>query len=329
MVDDEEGLDVVRERLISHSGCFNSLLDLIPPKYYFADGENEQGTKFFKNKKNKAPKQAVKEASKKAKLLRLDPSNHKTVIELQTTESSTRKREGESSNGPLVSVEDVDCSNIHDLRVKLQQRIGLLRKKRKAPSTGDSGPEKPTKKAKRKSKEDKKSQRVKRGSNVVQLNGKVTEKSKETITNNDGKIVFSKFDFTSDMTATDPSSMGKMKKKNYKKLLEKAEDRNKKLQEMRKTDGEKAKEIVQKEAWRKAFRKSEGMKQKDDPALLRKSLKRKEKLKSKREKEWKGRVDNQAKQMKEKQQQRQKNIKERIEDKKKKKMKKGGRTAGF
>ena len=324
---DEEGLEALRERLISHSGCFNSLLELIPPKYYFADSENGQGTKFFKNKKNKAPKQSVKEASKKAKLLRLDPSNHKTVIELQT-ESSARKREGES-NGPLVSVEDVACSNINELRVRLQERIGLLRKKRKATSAGDSGTEKPTKKAKRKSKEDKKSQRVKSGSNIVKLNGNVTENGKKTIISNDGKIVFSKFDFSSDMTATPPSSTGKMKKKNYKKLLEKAEDRKKKLQELKKTDGEKAKEIVQKEAWRKALGKSEGLKQKDDPAMLRKSLKRKEKLKSKRQREWKGRVDNEAKQIKERQQQRQKNIKERIENKKKKKMKKGGRTPGF
>ena len=111
--------------------------------------------------------------------------------------------------------------------------------------------------------------------------------------------------------------------------MEKAEDRKKKLQELKKTDGEKAKEIVQKEAWRKALGKSEGLKQKDDPAMLRKSLKRKEKLKSKRQREWKGRVDNEAKQIKERQQQRQKNIKERIENKKKKKMKKGGRTPGF
>lgn len=324
---DEEGLDGLRERLLSHSGCFNSLLELIPPKYYFPDGESEQGKKFFKNKKNKAPKQTVKEASKKAKLLRLDPSKHKSVIELQT-ESSTRERERES-NGPFVSVENVDCSSITDLRVKLHERIELLKKKRKATSTEKSDAERPTKKAKRKLKEDKKSKRVKSVSNVDKVDTKESENSKKLITNNDGKVVFSKFDFTSDMTKTEHSSKGKMKKKNYKKLLEKAEDRKKKLQEMKMTDVDKVKEIVEKEAWRKALGKSEGLKQKDDPALLRRSLKRKEKQKTRHQKEWKERGEIQAKQIKERQQQRQKNIKERSDNKKKKKMKKGGRIPGF
>ena len=312
---DEDGLEILRERLIAHSSCFNSLLELVPPKYYFADNEGEQGSKFFKNKKKKAPKQSIKEATKKAKLAKLDPSKQKSVIELQTELNSEPRLEG------YKSVEDVECSDIVDLRTKLHQRIESLQKKRKASSVKTTN-DRPTKKRKRKVKEEK---------NANMNKGKVNngrEIMKKPITNNDGKVVFSKFDFTSDVTQSQKTGK-KQKKKNYKKLLEKAENRRKKLEEMKAMDKTKANDIVKQEAWKKALGKAEGLKPKDDPTLLRKALIRKEKVKAKHQKEWKERLGQQKKQEKEKQERRQRNIQERIENKKKKKIKKGGRTPGF
>lgn len=327
MMADEDGLNALRERLASHSNCFDSLLELIPPKYYFDDNEEGQGKKFYKNKQNKAPKQAVKEASKKAKLSRLDPSNHKSVIELQA-ESSCKISERKNDE-PYVSVENLECSNIGNLRVKLHERIELLKKKRKATSSVNTNTDKPSKKAKRKSKEQKNIKKVKSGLDFGKFNGKEFGNSKKLITNHDGKVVFSKFDFTTDVTKTQQSKEGKVKKKNYKKLLEDAENRKKKLQEIKVTDAEKAKEIVEEAAWKKALGKSEGLKQKDDPALLRKAIKCKENQKKKHQKKWKERNEKQKRLMKERQEIRQNNIKERIEKKKKNNMKKGGRTPGF
>ena len=317
MADDEDGLSKLRERLSGHSACFNSLLELIPARYYFSENEDEKSNKFYKNKKNKAPKQAVKEATKKAKLNRLDPTQHKTVPEIQK-ELSVEDGKDEK-DGRVVSVEDVACSSIGDLRTKLHKRIELLKRKRKAPTNLNSESERPAKKAK-KSKDSKKNK--KKTVDSGQINSKPAFNNKK-IVNSEGKVVFSKFDFTSDVGKAQGKGGGK--KKNYKKLLEKAEIRKKKMEEMKEDKSEKSKEIIETAKWKKALGKSEGLKQKDDPALLKKAIKRKEKQKKKHQKEWKERMDNQKKQMKERQDRRQKNIQDRIDKKKKK----GGRTPGF
>jgi hypothetical protein len=317
MAAEEDGINELRERLLSHSSCFNSLLELIPAKHYFAENEEEKANKFYKNTKHNAPKQAVKEASKKAKLSRLDPNQHKTVPEIQAELSIEENKTGK--DGRVVSVEDVACSSIDDLRAKLHERIELLKRKRKSPPDSDSN--RPVKKAKHAAKK-RDSKDKKKKENSSQINARPPLNNKKTIVNSEGKVVFSKFDFTSDVA----KSQGKSGvKKNYKKLLEKAESRKKKMEEMKEDNSEKSKEIIESAKWKKALGKSEGLKQKDDPALLKKAIKRKEKQKKKHQKEWKERVDDQKKRMKERQDRRQKNI----QDRKDKKKKKGGRTPGF
>ncbi|KAJ7442651.1 surfeit locus protein 6-domain-containing protein [Mycena latifolia] len=77
---------VLQASLESHNETFESLLKLIPAKYYLPleQSEEQAASKYQKHsKKQKAPKQAIKEASKKAKRDKLDPENHKTVIDLQ------------------------------------------------------------------------------------------------------------------------------------------------------------------------------------------------------------------------------------------------------
>ena len=319
MADEEDGINELRQRLLGHSSCFNSLLELIPAKHYFAENEEEKTNKFYKNKKHKAPKQAVKEASKKAKLSRLDPSQHKTVPEIQA-ELAVEDDKTEKY-GRVVSVEDVACSSIGDLRTKLHERIELLRRKRKAPSNLNTENDRPVKKAKNSGKK-KESKEQKNKVNSSQINAWPVLNNKKTIVNSDGKVVFSKFDFSSDVS----KSQGKAGvKRNYKKLLEKAESRKKKIEEMKEDNSEKSKEIILSAKWKKALGKSEGVKQKDDPTLLKKAIKRKEKQKKKHQKEWKERMDDQKRRMKEKQDRRQKNIQDRIVKKKKK----GGRTPGF
>ena len=319
MADEEDGINELRQRLLEHSSCFNSLLELIPAKHYFAENEEEKTNKFYKNKKHKAPKQAVKEASKKAKLIRLDPSQHKTVPEIQA-ELAVEDDKTEKY-GRAVSVEDVACSSIGDLRTKLHERIELLRRKRKAPSNLNTENDRPIKKAKNSGKK-KESKEQKSKANSSQINARPVLNNRKTIVNNDGKVVFSKFDFTSDVTKSQGNGGVK---KNYKKLLEKAESRKKKMEEMKEDNSEKSKEIIESTKWKKALGKCEGKKQKDDPTLLKKAIKRKEKQKKKHQKEWKERMDDQKKRMKEKQDRRQKNIQDRIDKKKKK----GGRTPGF
>jgi hypothetical protein len=76
----------LRASVEAHNDTFEALLTLIPAKYYLAkdhDADNVP-SKYQKHSKNqKAPKQAAKEASKKARRDKLDPANQKSVIDLQ------------------------------------------------------------------------------------------------------------------------------------------------------------------------------------------------------------------------------------------------------
>ncbi|EJF61728.1 SURF6-domain-containing protein [Dichomitus squalens LYAD-421 SS1] len=92
---------VLQESLERHNEVFESLLKLIPAKYYLVheDTEAQYASKYQKNsKKQKAPKQAIKEASKKAKKDKLDPANNKTIIDLQNEALAARSDEQRGSS---------------------------------------------------------------------------------------------------------------------------------------------------------------------------------------------------------------------------------------
>ncbi|KAF8836254.1 SURF6-domain-containing protein [Paxillus ammoniavirescens] len=80
-------VDVLRVSIEAHNDTFEALLRLIPPKYYLVKDEDEDGaapSKYQKHSKNqKTPKQAVKEASKKARREKLDPANQKSIVDPQ------------------------------------------------------------------------------------------------------------------------------------------------------------------------------------------------------------------------------------------------------
>ncbi|KAI0672287.1 surfeit locus protein 6-domain-containing protein [Trametes maxima] len=85
---------VIQESLERHNAAFESLLKLIPAKYYLVqdDADDQLASKYMKNsKKQKAPKQAIKEASKKAKKEKLDPANNKTVLDIQNETLAARE----------------------------------------------------------------------------------------------------------------------------------------------------------------------------------------------------------------------------------------------
>ncbi|KAI0827371.1 surfeit locus protein 6-domain-containing protein [Trametes gibbosa] len=113
---------VLQESLEKHNEAFESLLKLIPAKYYLVpdDVDDELASKYMKNsKKHKAPKQAIKEASKKAKKEKLDPANNKTVLEIQN-EALAARAGGDAQGkkaGPKgkrkASQEDPDSDAMH------------------------------------------------------------------------------------------------------------------------------------------------------------------------------------------------------------------------
>ncbi|KAK1227139.1 hypothetical protein PQX77_009879 [Marasmius sp. AFHP31] len=155
----------LRTSLERHNDTFEGLLKLIPARHYLVQELTDEqiASKFQKNsKKQKAPKQAIKEASKKARKDKLDPANQKTVVDLQNEAAQTKgKGKGkwkaddsdEDSDDDDVEVDvDVDMNSsedededesmavdsplvpmtpsggIQDLRAKLHAKIHSLRR---------------------------------------------------------------------------------------------------------------------------------------------------------------------------------------------------------
>ena len=315
---DENQLEL-QKRLAGHSAYFSSLIELIPVKHYLPVDEEEQASKFYKNRQKKAPKQTIKEASRKAKRARLDPNQHKTIHEIQkeTEENaanashSEQKKGGKLANASF-SVEKVKSGNLDELRSRLHARIQDFQRTRKA-ENGKGDEQHPRKK---KSKKEVKEQNQKIASLKDSKSlGKQDSSPSSKILNDSGEVVFSKFDFLEAKKEPRPGT----KVKNYSRLLAKAEARKKKLETLTKEDVEKAEEFKEKHSWSQAIGKAEGLKQHDDPKLLKKAMKKREKVKTKSKKQWKERIEHQKKQADDKQKLRQKNIKERIEAKKGKK----------
>ena len=80
-------------------------------------------------------------------------------------------------------------------------------------------------------------------------------------------------------------------------------------------DGEKRKDVEEKEAWLTARRRAEGEKIRDDEKLLKKAVKRKEHTKKKSTQEWKARAEGVAKAAKDRQKKREENIRKRRDEK--------------
>ncbi|KAK0454603.1 surfeit locus protein 6-domain-containing protein [Armillaria borealis] len=100
-----------------HNATFELLLKHIPAKHYLVQDNDEQvASKYQKHsKKQKAPKQLIKEASKKARREKLDPDNNKSVIDIQNErakQSSTSKgKHGDADSSEGMMDVDIDLGD--------------------------------------------------------------------------------------------------------------------------------------------------------------------------------------------------------------------------
>ncbi|CAG9765357.1 unnamed protein product [Ceutorhynchus assimilis] len=140
---------------------------------------------------------------------------------------------------------------------------------------------------------------------------------KKPVFNSENKIVFSKIDF---------ANLGKQKvkkqEKNPQKILEKLNEEKTRLEQLEKSgETDKVIQIKEQTAWKNALAKAEGQKIKDDPILLKKSVKKHEQKVRSSKKKWEARIQGVEKSKEEKQKKRKENIDKRKKDKKVKKLK--------
>ena len=334
-------MDSLEHRLKSYSAYFTTMVDLIPAKFYLTKDpemdESVRSSKYWVNKKSKAPKQSVKEATKRARRMKLDPDNHKTNLEQQRESlDSATKTQGEyegltdksSTDSPKkgFSVETVRSTELSDLRERLKTKIDTLRGKRKI---AEVEPEQKVLKKQRVMEKRKRKKEARHKKKQQQNTAAAVRATKErpSIKDESGKIVFSKFDFSA---ATKQTKGGQ---KDYRRLLAKAEATEKKLEELKRNDKKRGEELEERLQWRKALDLARGEKIKDDSKLIKKTLKRLDKKKSKSQKQWMERAQQDQQQREKRQELRRKHIQERVEKikakKSRKKIRKGKRTPGF
>ncbi|XP_064616619.1 surfeit locus protein 6 homolog [Liolophura sinensis] len=333
---DEAGLS---SRIKEDNDFFKRLVDRIPVHVYFDQetkdeirgevGTDDEGNKPKKKKRN------ARRDERRGKLV--DPMEGKTVTQLQdeldnkTTADpegmrvkSKKKKTKKSDKGRSETLKEVPSKE--ELRERLLRRIEELKGKR-----GHRSPEEwiEQKKLKRKASKLKQKMRAKKeklnpvkgdNSRNVLPNGEITSPV-NPVYNKEGKIVFSKFDF-SDTGEKTKTPMADLTGKDYKKILDNLEKRKEKVKKLQETNVLAARELQKKSAWQMAIGKAEGVKIKDDPELLKKALKRKEKRKEKSAKSWKFREEKTEQKKKERQEKRQKNIDSRKQTKQKNKLKK-------
>ncbi|KRZ10593.1 Surfeit locus protein 6, partial [Trichinella zimbabwensis] len=128
------------------------------------------------------------------------------------------------------------------------------------------------------------------------------------------EVSYNKFEFAK------VTGFKKFTGRDYARLLEKVERRQQKLQMLEKNDPKKAETIKQQFTWDSAVKRAEGLKIKDDPKMLKKGLKMKEKRKASNKKKWQERKEAVARVNKKKQAIRKANIQQRIQQKKEKRL---------
>lgn len=337
---DDDKTEEILNSVLDTSRFFTSMVELLPAKFYVRrddDNDEDDDDEVFNprpmKRKKKPPPADKKFLAKKAKLLKLDPSQHKTITELQA-EVEAKEKELQSSkvdNPTSTKVRAINVSQVAstaslaDLQHKLHAKMNALRGNRKTNNDKQQQHKTTTtiySKTKNMEKKKKKNEKKKKQqestnikvSNEIEKNA-VEGTSGGTVNKNKRKsddVTFGKFDFTAE--GSEATKTGKKKKKkDLKQLLTIAEKKETKLRELEETDSAKAVETKQKMSWENALHKAGGEKVRDDPKLLKKSIKRKEKAKGKSAKEWDERVQSVEKKKEERQEKRRKNLKERRE----------------
>eukprot|EP00040_Diaphanoeca_grandis_P039190 m.258380 g.258380 ORF g.258380 m.258380 type:complete len:509 (-) comp36493_c0_seq1:186-1712(-) len=353
-------LKQLEQRLLTSSKFFDNCVNLIPAAHYFTqtpEEELERASKYDQNKKEKAPKQEIKEATKKAKRARLDPSSHKTVVDIQiekkiemddaNNDDDEEEEEehqvadidlgddvemelGDVATGapitktvttPSSFIEEVDRST---LKTRLATKINSLKGNRKE-RMKTVGTKVGSKKKQAKMKAEKARLKIKQqNAPGSEPNAAARAPLIQGTKNSSGAVVFSKFDFS---TAQRVEHLKKKGPSTPMQLLAKAKADQERLEKLKKKDPEAAEKKEQSKKLKAALLKTEGVKVKDDPTLLKKTVERTETKKRKSTRDWDQRKETIDKYKDEKDKKRKINIKTRKDAKIEKKLNRGKKSA--
>ncbi|CAL5220486.1 g2513 [Coccomyxa viridis] len=329
-------------RRISH--FFDRLVDMVPAKHYVDDSREDAGPlKYLKKGAKLEAKQQRKEAAKKRKRENLDPDKQQSTLEVQREQALRRKGQHEQDEGAIapstgaqqqhvLPTEATAPSDLRfdvptgadpssaELRQKLHGRIEDMRKQRKAAEKKKqrakaakdwrdkaSGRAKPLSTAKR----EKKAGATKRSGEEQAKKQNAKPALQQNVEDEaDAKLSFGRIEIDKGGRPHKDAKKGKASKA---ELLESAKRRQEQLKSLEGTrEGRLA---VEQDAWNAALARARGERILDDPKLLSRSLKKEEKLRSKKTAAWKERKGLQVKDQKMKQKKRNDALKTRADGK--------------
>lgn len=327
----------MEQRLRAHSAHFLTMVALIPPQYYAArEGEDEAEDKLSSEK-----------SKGETRFWRNKKTGHQLKHSRKSVHTATRdqREEGEIENGRTnatitdtrkqFSIEDVKSTSLSELQQRLHRKIEEVsmkrslgdtstqtqgRKRRRRRKEAEGGPTKKQQRLEEKQKQRgrvKKEQEAKQKRKVTKTEGGVPEAGGDNT-----QFSFNQFQFTQ-------SSNTRGKRKNYQALIAKAEAKQSQLEELTRQDQEMGDVAQEKEKWTKVVRMARGEKLKDDPTLLRKTMKRLEKKKQTHKRKWGERMKAESLRKDVRQKRRQQNIHERTEKIKAKKARKRAKKKGL
>lgn len=331
----------MEQRLRTHSAHFLAMVSLIPAHYYTArededeaddklsSGRSKKETRFWRNKK------AGHQLKHSRKSLHTVPRD-------QQEEEDIELRENGRTNATIAGmrkqfgIEGVKSTSLSELQQRLHRKIEEVsmkrslgdtctqtqRRKRRRRKEAEGGP---TKKQQRLEEKQKQREKVKneqeaRQKREVIKRGGASDLAKTGVDNI--HFSFNQLEFTQ-------SPNKRSRRKNYQTLIAKAEAKQNQLEELTRQDQEMGDVAQEKEKWSKAVRMARGEKLKDDPSLLRKTVKRLEKKKQTHKKKWGERMKAESSRKDAQQKKRQQNIRERTEKIKAKKARKRAKKKGL
>ncbi|KAJ3706475.1 hypothetical protein LUZ61_010180 [Rhynchospora tenuis] len=331
--------DNLKTLIHEHSLFFDQLVELIPARFFLPSYSDDKPwfPGLSKSEKNKFKAQ-TRENIIKSRRDRLDPSQPSSTLDLLKKSLAEENESSEEEDDDDDDDEDEEEEEVEkeaeraqnkatltgdrpvtyeELRERLHRRIAELSAGR------NTRPESRLKQERKKEMKNKKKLKgeAKKNKDKDAASGSDSGKRKredgndETFSKNKKK---NKVVEPTNITFGQVRIDGKENKKRKKKLSKEKElERAKRLEEVKK-DPEKGKKI----SWKSAVSKAAGEKVHDDPKLLKQSIKRDKKRQQKNAEKWKERERTVAKAKAEKQSKRSDNIKERIHQKRMRKIEK-------
>ena len=300
------------EDLTDDNYFFDQLVDMIPAKLYVAGNSGDDfNPKYFKGNA-KESKEARRAQAKKAKKAKLDPS-----LAESTTETKQRMEGNPASMVPgkprksllastpppsSTSKDDKEAtpadnkSRIEALRAKLHAKLAEKRGSRPDPNVVSKRAARAAEKKRRREE----AQRKKKMAPTKAENDKNKKIKLASSQNADPAQDLAQLDFgrlhglnkasTDNYQKQNKSLANLSKTKNLQKMLADAEAKRQKLEELKSSSKEEDKEKAANIQWGDLIKEASGERVKDDPAKLKKAIKRKEAQKKKSTKAWKSRM---------------------------------------